>query len=107
MHFAMGKEQAGPRRLFWRLQGQAAILDGEDKLIRLSHKPADFFRPSEDPSESKDLSGINRKRYLELYELLFRWEEDLPTYPHFHTSPRWSGESARDYDTWIPKPEPR
>ena len=102
-----GEQQPEPRRLYWRLQGQAAILDGEDKLIRLSHKPAQYFRPSEDLAESEDLSEIDKKRYLELYDLLFSWEINLPTYPHFHTSPYWSGVSAKDYESWIPEAEPR
>lgn len=103
---AKGEQQPIPRRLYWRLQGQAAILDGEDKLIRLSHKPAQFYQPSVDLAENQDLSESQNKRFLELYELLFKWEINLPTYPHFHTSPYWSGESAKDYESWIPKSEP-
>ncbi|RLD30441.1 MAG: arylsulfatase [Bacteroidetes bacterium] len=100
-----GEQQASPRRLFWRLQGQAAILDGKDKLIRLSHKPAEYFRPIDDIGEGEDLSKKNSERYSELYELLFNWEVTLPTNPHFSTSPYWKGESAKNYESWKPKPE--
>ena len=48
-------EQAAPRRtLFWRLQGQVAILDGPDKLISLSHRAPQVFRPTEDAGEQHD-----------------------------------------------------
>lgn len=102
-----GEQEAGERRLFWRLQGQAAILDGKDKLIRLDHKPAQYFRPAKDLSESYDLSNTNRERFIELYQLLFEWETNLPTDPHFFTSPYWSGQSAKNYEEFTPKPEPK
>ncbi|MGC6548135.1 MAG: sulfatase-like hydrolase/transferase, partial [Rubripirellula sp.] len=40
------------RTLFWRLQGQAAILDGNEKLIHLSHRPAQMFLPATDIAEA-------------------------------------------------------
>jgi arylsulfatase B len=95
------------RRLFWRMQGQAAVLDGEDKLIRLGHKPAQYFRPIDDIGETEDLSTENKERYLELYEILFSWEVSLPTDPYFYTSPYWSGQSAENYESWKPKEEPK
>jgi arylsulfatase B len=101
-----GEQQAMERRLFWRLQGQSCILDGEDKLIRLTHKPAQYFRPFEDPGERKDLSQEKQERFLELYNLLFLWESGLPTYPHFYTSPYWIKASAQNYEDFVPVPEP-
>jgi arylsulfatase B len=81
-------------------------LDGEDKLIRLTHKPAQYFRPFEDLGERKDLSQEKQERFLELYNLLFLWESGLPTYPHFYTSPYWIKVSAQNYEDFIPVPEP-
>ena len=102
-----GEEEGGPRRLFWRLQGQAAILDGEDKLIRLSHRPAQYFRPVDDIGERNDLAGSKKERYEELYKMLSEWETLLPTRPHFSTSHFWQGQSAKNYDSWLPRVEPK
>ena len=102
-----GEQDPTARRLFWRLQGQAAVLDGEDKLIRLGHKPAQYFRPVDDIGETEDLSAENKDRYLELYEVLFNWEVSLQTDPYFYTSPYWKGRSAKNYEAWKPKPEPK
>jgi len=103
----LGKE-SGPRpTLFWRLQGQAAILDGNDKLIRLSHRPAQLFQPGMDPAESKDMSMEGQKRFLELFQSLAEWEAMLPTVPLWDSSPYWISESAKHYDDWGVRDEPR
>jgi arylsulfatase B len=94
------------RTLFWRLQGQTAILSGEEKLIRLSHRPAQMFRPASDPAEISDLAPSGGDRFLELFQQLGDWEATLPTVPLWGSSPMWSGESAKNYDTWQPRPEP-
>lgn len=101
-----GESQPSSRRLYWRLQGQAAILDGPDKLTRPSHRPAEWFNVAEDASESRDLSSTNRERFRELFRELGRWESNLPTVPLWGSSPFWSGESAKHYDGWEPRPEP-
>jgi len=101
-----GKEPAHTRRLFWRLQGQCCVLNGKDKLIRLSHRTAQFFRPFKDPGERKDLSNENKERTMEMYNLLLKWESGLSTSPHFFTSPYWIGVSAKNYDEYNPVPEP-
>ncbi|MCD6598705.1 MAG: hypothetical protein J7L04_13510 [Bacteroidales bacterium] len=54
----------------------------------------------------KDLSEENQERYLEMYNLLFRWEGSLHTYPHFYTLPYWIKASARNYEDFIPVDEP-
>lgn len=102
-----GEKDPKPRRLFWRLQGQSAVLDGEDKLIRLDYKPAQYFKPVDDIGETKDLSKKNSERYLELYKILFEWEVNLPTQKHFFTNPYWMGQSAKNYESFVPKPEPK
>jgi arylsulfatase B len=101
-----GKEAPHTRRLFWRLQGQCCVLDGEDKLIRLSHRPAQLFRPFEDKGEQNDLSAGNKERAMQMYDLLLQWEGGLPTYPHFYTSPFWIKMSAKNYDEYVPVQEP-
>ena len=101
-----GEEIPKTRRLFWRLQGQSCVLNGEDKFIRLTHRPAQYFRPFEDVGERNDLSEKNKDTYLKLYKILLDWESGLPTFPHFYTAPYWMKVSAENYDEYIPVPEP-
>ncbi|MEA1878375.1 MAG: sulfatase-like hydrolase/transferase [Bacteroidota bacterium] len=100
-----GETEPEERRLFWRLQGQSCVLDGADKFIRLTHRPAQYFRPFEDLGERNDLSQKYNERYLELYDLLFKWESSLPTYPHNLTAPYWIKASAENYEDFVPVPE--
>lgn len=102
-----GKAKAAPRTLFWRLQGQAAIRDGDLKLVRLSHRPAEFFNPAEDIAESEDLSQKRTGEFRELYRQLAEWEALLPTVPLWDSSPYWHGQSAGQYDNWVPRAEPK
>ncbi len=95
------------RTLFWRLQGQAAVLSGSDKLIRLSHRPPQLFRPATDLAEAEDLSRKESGRFESLFRQLGDWEASLPTIPLWGSSPFWIGESARNYDEWVPRAEPR
>lgn len=93
-----GDQPPVDRTLFWRLQGQAALLDCDDKLIRLSHRPAQLFQPSHDLGEQSDLSTTNSVRFRELFQKLGDWESNLPTVPLWDSSPFWNSESARHYD---------
>ncbi|MEO1527147.1 MAG: sulfatase-like hydrolase/transferase [Planctomycetota bacterium] len=99
--------QGPPRRLFWRLQGQAAVLDGNEKMIRLSHRPAQVYRVREDMGESADLGGSEPERKSELFEMLGEWESNLATVPLWDSSPFWAGQSAEHYDNWRTRDEPR
>lgn len=94
------------RTLFWRLQGQAAIMSGDDKVVRLSHRPAQYFRPGNDPGEQSDLATSQSDRFLQLFGELAAWEASLPTVPLWDSSPFWNGESARHYDEWEVREEP-
>lgn len=102
-----GKVAPSDRTLFWRLQGQAAVLDGNDKLIRLSHRPAQMFRPSDDVAEATDLMASEPDRADALYELLSEWENRLATYPLWCSSPFWDAQSANHYDNWGVRSEPK
>jgi len=102
-----GETPAKERTLFWRLQGQTAIRNGTDKLIRLSHRPPQLFRPATDVGEAHDLSAKESGRFESLFRELAEWEASLPTVPLWGSSPFWTGEGARNYDEWVPKPEPR
>lgn len=101
-----GEVPAKSRTLFWRLQGQAAVLDGKDKLIRLSHRPAQLFRPTVDVGERQDLASTQTRRYQALFQQLGQWEATLPTVPLWGSSPYWVGQSASQYDNLVPRPEP-
>ncbi len=96
-----------PRRLFWRLQGQAAVRSGADKLIRLSHRPAQWFRPGSDAGEQQDLVGKDKARLEALFSELSEWEAALPTVPLWGSSPYWTGQSSQQYEGYAPKMEPR
>lgn len=102
-----GESPPAPRTLFWRLQGQAAVLDGNDKLIRLSHRPAQMFRPQDDLGESSDLSLTETERFRSLFRQLGQWESTLPTVPLWGSSPYWIGQSANQYDNLPPRDEPQ
>jgi arylsulfatase B len=101
-----GKTDPAQRTLFWRLQGQTAILDGSDKLIVLSHRPAQMFRPAVDSGEAVDQFETDRTRAKELFEILGQWESTLATVPLWGSSPFWSSQSAKHYDMWSTRPEP-
>jgi arylsulfatase B len=100
-------EPGPPRTIFWRLQGQTAILDGGDKLIRLTHRPAQLFQPSSDPGELSDLAPVSGERFEELFRKLGEWEASLPTVPLWGSSPFWNSESAKHYDSLSPREEPK
>ena len=102
-----GQTDPPERTLFWRLQGQTGVLDGADKLIRLSHRPSQWFRPGQDVGEARDLTGSSPERLRELFQLLGQWETTLPTVPLWGSSPFWIGESAKHYDRLAPRKEPQ
>lgn len=102
-----GSAKLPERALFWRLQGQRAVLHGEDKLIALSHRPPQLFQPRTDSGERKDLAASEPGKVRELFQRLGEWEASLETAPLWDESPRWWGDSARIYDTWAPRAEPR
>ena len=58
------------RTLFWRLQGQRAVLIGENKLIVLSHRPPQLFQPKDDPGERRDLAISEPGKMRELFQRL-------------------------------------
>ena len=105
--FLKGEEEPAERLLFWRLQGQAAVLEGENKLIRLSHRPAQMFRPGVDLGEGSDLSRSDPEVFESLFQTLGQWESRLPTIPLWGSSPMWSGESAKNYNGWEVREEPK
>jgi arylsulfatase A-like enzyme len=102
-----GEQKPAERTLFWRLQGQTAIRHGDDKLIRLSHRPAQLFQPGTDLAEARDLADDDADKFRDLFRQLGEWEAGLPTVPLWGSSPYWIGQSAKHYDEWLPRPEPR
>ena len=102
-----GRADPAPRTLHWRLQGQAAIMRGDTKLIRLGHRPAQLFDVGADPGERKDLVRERPDELADLFAELGAWESRLPTVPIWDSSPHWWGDSARLYDAREPAPEPR
>jgi arylsulfatase A-like enzyme len=102
-----GKSPASRRTLYWRLQGQTAILDGSDKLITLSHRPPQVFRPAADLGETTDRFDTDRTRADELFRMLGQWESTLSTVPLWGSSPYWISQSADHYDSWGVREEPK
>ena len=102
-----GKAEPQQRRLFWRLQGQTAVLLGDDKLIALSHRPPQLFRPGVDLAESDNRFDNDRETAKALFEELGLWQSRLSTVPLWGSSPTWSAQSAAQYDGWEPGPEPK
>ena len=102
-----GDRDASDRTLFYRLQGQAAVRRGPHKLVRLSHRPAQLFRPATDPGEREDLARQDAATLRALFRELGQWEATLPTVPLWDSSPFWSGDSADIYDNynWRPSSE--
>lgn len=98
-HFLANSSEPEPRLLFWRLQGQTAVLAGERKLVKLSHRPAQLFAPASDLGEKDDLATKEPERLDELFGLLGEWEASLATVPLWGSSPRWAAESSQIYDT--------
>ena len=104
--FLSNDDDTEKRPLFWRLQGQSAVLLDHYKLVKLSHRPAQLFLPAEDPGERKDLTHSEEEKLDELFQVLGEWESSLSTVPLWGSSPRWSADSAKIYDTG-PIPEPK
>lgn len=98
---------ARAQSLFWRLQGQAGVLHGDTKLVRLSHRPAQLFDTLHDVGEQEDLVRRDSRLAAQLFEELGAWEASLPTVPLWGSSPHWAGHSAQTYDEWQPRAEPR
>ncbi|MFK8113925.1 MAG: sulfatase-like hydrolase/transferase [Rubripirellula sp.] len=100
--------KAGPTRrtLYWRLQGQKAILDGDDKLISLSHRMPQLFRPATDLGETEDRISSDPTRANELFQMLGKWESLHATVPLWGSSPYWRDESAKQYDSLPARDEP-
>ena len=75
-------------------------------LITLSHRPPQLFRPDQDPAETVDRFDIDRTRTTELFQMLGEWESTLATVPLWGSSPYWIGQSGKQYDEWVVRPEP-
>lgn len=101
-----GGSTSSQRHLYWRLQGQAAVLRGDKKLIRLNHRSAQLFDTADDPGERNDLALSGEGARDTLARDLAEWEAALPTVPLWDSSPYWWGASAKIYDEYDPKPEP-
>lgn len=106
--YLISGEATPERTMFWRLQGQTSVLvNSGDKLIRVAHRPAQFFQLTTDLGEQNDLALTHSERVLELYRLIHDWERSMPVYPYFNTSPYWRGPTAQNYDEYVPTDEPR
>ena len=102
-----GKSEPVRRTLYWRLQGQKAVLDGPDKLISLSHRAPQMFRPATDLGEVEDRFDSDRTRSAELFQMLGTWETLHATAPLWSSSPYWKGQSAKQYDGYPVREEPK
>ena len=97
--FFKNHSETTDRLLFWRLQGQSGVLAGDYKLIKLSHRPAELYRPASDPAEINNLAQSNDEKLRQLFLKLGEWEGSHATIPLWGSSPFWDVDSAKIYDT--------
>lgn len=101
--FLQGKNPNWPHQtLYWKKYGRAAIRDGDWKLIRLLHRPAQLFNLKEDPSELNDLAAKYPEKTKELFEKLFKWEIQLER-PLWMLKLKYEGWSADRYENFKAK----
>ncbi len=65
------------RSLFWRMRGEAAVRQGQWKLVRNPASPLELYDLSADIGESRDLAGSEPEKVDELSVALSEWESDV------------------------------
>ena len=97
MPYLAGADGQPHESLFWRLGYNAAVREGDWKLVRLADRPPMLFNLAEDVSEQNNLLWAMPEKAAELFKKLFAWEATLQ-YPRFRTSPFWLKNNAARYD---------
>ena len=72
-----------------------------------SHRPAQLFAPATDPGETNDQAATQTATLSDLFQQLSDWESSLATVPLWGSSPYWTGQSAKHYDSWPVREEPK
>ncbi len=104
--YLLGKKSGRPHRtLYWRRGYQAAIRDGDMKLIRLPDRLPLLFDLSKDISEQHDLLLEKPDLARALMKKLFAWENTL-TWPAWHTGYFWVKNNIHLYDKKYPLTQP-
>ncbi len=95
------KGEARPHdTLYWRAAlKNAAIRDGDWKLLRLPHRPPQLFNLAEDVSERHDLAAEHPQLVTKLMRKLNDWELTFQKQPVFMTSVYWSKQNRKKYES--------
>jgi len=100
--YLRGEKKDRPHRtLYWRRGFQAAIRQGDMKLIRLPDRLPLLFDLSKDVSEQHDLLLEKPDLAQALMKKLFQWESTL-TWPAWHTEYFWVRNNVHLYDLKYP-----
>jgi arylsulfatase A-like enzyme len=71
------QEALSERPLFWRVAGQAAVRQGDWKLLSLPNQPPQLFDLSNDIAEELDIAATEADRTQSLRSKLAKWQEEL------------------------------
>jgi arylsulfatase A-like enzyme len=69
-----GEPFAREGALFWENQDNAAVLEGDWKLVHRFYRPPSLYRPGEDPGEDRDLAAQHPDKTTELLALHAAWK---------------------------------
>jgi arylsulfatase len=79
---AFHAETGALRRLFWEHEGNAAVSDGDTKLVRLGRNgPWELYDLTADRTESHDLAAARPEQVRELTAAWEQWAERVHAVP--------------------------
>jgi arylsulfatase A-like enzyme len=95
-----GAEGQPHETLYWRMGYNAAVRDGDWKLIRMADRPPMLFNLAKDISEQNNLLTEKPEKAADLFKKLFAWEATLKP-AVFRAPPSWlkmiTGRYDRDF----------
>lgn len=72
---------AQTRLLFWEHEGNAAVRDGDWKVVKANKKPWELYNLADDPTELKNLAKKNKEKVTELAAQYDSWAEKTNVRP--------------------------
>jgi len=97
-----GETKIAPHeRLFWRIGTgqQAAVREGDWKLVRYENEPDELYHLSSDIGEALNLATEQPEKLKHLATALSAWEKEMP-------APAFIGTSLKNPNQRSPKPKP-